>query len=467
MRRVFVGRSEIFNQIKGWLMQEQGSQVRVISVEGAGGVGKTTLINEVLLSLNLKQSGFLCLDLRGEDFLGKEAPHDPVTVLSAVANRAREQLPRDNQPYFALTMNLKKANDELEADLEKRLSELGEKLSEHGKTAGRLFIRSGRALGEYIPRVKDYIDFEKLDKIDQQTIDEFIEHAKKLWELGGGVFGTLRKFFSTHARNQDRLVRDASRAMSEDFYSDLQAIICGYKAKDLAKLMPNKVTGINKLCFFIDDYESMQNDFGRHFLVRGLLPRLQEGPFKTTLIVSGRDDLAGTDPSWNRRVGQELREHTVRLEPLDRDHIKEMLEANMLDGDLDELSEKILEDTDGYPFLVETVIEEGGREDISVLSLKKFYDRQTHWMSPTQRRWLEHLCFLDQINMETIPRVLPDGDAKEVHEWFRQEGSIRDVNSSVWLVRPFVRTRVLKYFQSIDPAEFRKLEEAAQPDERT
>jgi hypothetical protein len=176
-------------------------------------------------------------------------------------------------------------------------------------------------------------------------------------------------------------------------------------------------------------------------------------------LVSGRDDFSSNDPTL-KDFAQQLSDNRIPLKPLELQAVKELLQAHNIDGNLDELAKAIHEETEGYPFLVEMAMEEGCSDNIPALALKKFYDRQTHWMTPVQKTWLNRLSFLDEVNLDTIPKVLPAEDATEIMEWFQKEGSIRDELAPKWTVRPFVRTRVLKYLESLSPSEFNQLRKA-------
>jgi hypothetical protein len=423
-------------------------------------------VEEVLRALDLKARGYLTLHLGGEDFRGDEAPRDPVTVLADLAFRAKEQLPKSSEPYFGLTEDLRKANDELSAAVRKKVeSELGVEMAGSVKAVLKLMVQTGRTLGEVVPKAKQYLDLSRVDDAMLAKLERHIDEARKSFALGGSVTDRLRRAWR-HAGKRDRLVRDGWRAMGEDFYTDLVAILAGWHAspKSAMRHLPEKVVGKDHLFLFVDDYECIQNDFGTYFLVRVLLPKLAEAPFQSTLLMSGRDDLGATEPGWYRTASHQLREHTIRLAPLSQQDVGQILSVNQIADASGELAKRIYRDTDGYPLLVEMAIDEQGREGTSVVALKKFYDRQTYWMSPLQKMWLDHLCFLDEVNLETIPRVLPSEDADAVFEWFEKEGSIRDTLSSKWVVRSFVRSRVLEYFRSKRPSAYHQLVHRARAD---
>ena len=101
------------------------------------------------------------------------------------------------------------------------------------------------------------------------------------------------------------------------------------------------------------------------------------------LVVSGRDDLEATHPGWAQHAKRYLKEQ-IRLEPFDRASAFELLAAA---GVPEERRERMFEASQGYPFLLELLIEEAGVNGESALFLRRFFDRTTRWMTPTERYW--------------------------------------------------------------------------------
>ena len=122
---------------------------------------------------------------------------------------------------------------------------------------------------------------------------------------------------------------------------------------------------------------------------------------------------------------------------------------------------RILDETAGYPYLLAGEVEaelDGGR---TALGLKGFHDRTTRWMSPTQRAWLVPLCFLDEINEETIAVILPNDDPRRVLEWFKGEASVRSPTANKWEVLPIIRSRICAYLKLDSPKRHRDFQERA------
>jgi hypothetical protein len=101
---------------------------------------------------------------------------------------------------------------------------------------------------------------------------------------------------------------------------------------------------------------------------------------------------------------------------------------------------------------------DGGR---TALGLKAFYDRTTRWMTGSQQGWLVPLCFLDEINEETIAAILPDDDPNRVLEWFKGEASVRSPTANRWEVLPIIRSRICAYLELDSPRRHRELRERA------
>lgn len=470
MERSFVGRADVFNRLRTWLGEDFDGRVRLISVEGPGGVGKTTLIEEALRAVDLRSRKFLDIRFRGEDFflegsgfLKDRIPLNPVEVLAGVANRARSQLPKDAQPYFALTLQL---NDAFAAMKERVLREKKwRSLPEMARTYMEMLMTAGKLLGGVSVRFRTFFDATKADPATLDHIERFLEKLDEQFKSSGELGSALNPFHRKLRRNQDRLARDAWPVLAGDFYTDLVSILAGWRkeeaGKNIAKFLPRKVDGRDRLFMFFDDYESIENTFGVSFLVERLIPKLLDAPFQTVLLIAGRDELSATHPEWNRYFSNELYARTISLLPLTEENLVELITLRGLPGNPGEIARTLFAGTQGFPLLVDLALDEIAKGGKSAVTLMKFADRQTHWMNHTQRRWLEHLAFLDRVNLDTIQKVLPDEDAEEVFHWFQREGSIRDTAASVFTMRPFVRSRMLEYLEIKSPGGFQRLQKIA------
>ena len=82
-------------------------------------------------------------------------------------------------------------------------------------------------------------------------------------------------------------------------------------------------------------------------------------------------------------------------------------------------------------------------------------------MSPQQQSWLVPLCFLEEINEESIARMIPEVDAAAVLGWFKTEASVRSPTSSRWEVLPIIRSRICEYTRVDSPKRFDELSDRA------
>ena len=83
-------------------------------------------------------------------------------------------------------------------------------------------------------------------------------------------------------------------------------------------------------------------------------------------------------------------------------------------------------------------------------------------MTPAQKAWLLPLCFLDEIDEESVAVMLPEDDPARVLEWFKGEASVRSPSASHWEVLPILRSRLCAYCRVDSPRRFRELEGRAQ-----
>lgn len=244
--------------------------------------------------------------------------------------------------------------------------------------------------------------------------------------------------------------------IAEAFISDLASVLSSPSRSGRVKPHGHQGSGLaspSQLFLFIDDYEAYQDTFGEKILLREMMGRLQTAPFKSTILVSGRDSLGKSHPDWKRNFPL-LQDTTMSLKPLREDDIHELLSRIQIDEDVQAIARTMYQETEGYPLLIDYALEELSEGELSALSLKAFFDRQAQWMTQRQRMWLERICFADVVNHESIHRLLPDEDPSEVFDWFKSEASIRDTSGSEFRVRPFVRARILRFVQISDPAAY-------------
>jgi len=314
-------------------------------------------------------------------------------------------------------------------------------------------FRLGAGIQAAIPRLRAHVDLTKLDKQQLNAALDLLEKAKAYGPESRFLGGFMPDIQGRGRRN--RLRAGIESALADGLVGDLAAILTGYRSEDRRKPTASKVAGLDRLLLIIDDFESIADKLNP-FLIDHLVPLLSRSKFETLLVVLGRDRLSDTHTGWRQQHESSLIGE-VRLAPFSREEGEQFVrESGVAD---DATIARLLDETAGYPFLLDGEVQAelaGGR---TALSLKGFYDRTTKWMNSIQRGWLTPLCFLDDVNEETIGVVLPGEDASRVLDWFKSESSVRSPIATTWEVLPIIRSRICAYQKLDSPKRFRELEQ--------
>jgi hypothetical protein len=269
--------------------------------------------------------------------------------------------------------------------------------------------------------------------------------------VGTRTFRQEREWLSWGRKRRGRAMRNALRR-------DVFDVLVDELMADLTRLFRHSALAGKQLLWIFDDYESIEPLVG-DFLVTHLVERLEKAPFRTLLLFLGRDNLLSTHTAWGQHHRDLLGERMIELKPFQEQEAYELMRKKGLYET--ELCERIWQDTQGFPFLLDIECEDAVAGGRSALGLKLFFDRLTRWMTPIQKEWIVPLSFLDEINVETVASMLPGHDASAVLEWFKVEPAIRDPHASVWQVLPFVRNRIQQYVKNDSPHQYRELKSAA------
>ena len=73
-------------------------------------------------------------------------------------------------------------------------------------------------------------------------------------------------------------------------------------------------------------------------------------------------------------------------------------------------------------------------------------------MSPREREWFLRVCYLENVNVDTLGPLFPGEDVERIQDWFEREASIRDPTAPVFRVRPLIREKVLRYLELRSPS---------------
>jgi len=423
-----------FKTVSGWLNSEaKPGKVDIYGISGYGGIGKSYLLGQVLDQTKPVDKGYLQISVDGRD---------PSILGDFMALYDRRFSPRTvpngkpNNDYFPRARHLSRQHaafaKAVDAAVKKSASPEDVK-----KAAGWIF-RCGSVLNKSIPKTKEYVDIESLQKAGvDKRIDEAIALLGSLNAIAktSGLPGRVKDILGI--TYHERIKADLYRLSADEWVADLCAILNRYSRFDSFRLTHSPVDGIDRLLLVLDDFEIL----GRtiiDFVTTALVPALGEANFHSTIIILGRDSLPVANVAFYHHFDPFVRD-TIRLERFPDSVAQQMFrEAGHPDADLAAL----LSESQGYPFLVKLLCES---KSGSVSFHQQFYERTTRWMAPTEKTWVLPLCYLDRINEGSVSAMLPDAPAAAVIEWFKHEASLRDPNDQWYVIAPYIRRMLKEY----------------------
>ncbi len=424
--KVFVGRSNDLERIRAWVEgQDWIGNVAAISVEGPGGVGKSTLVEHALAPDDVAARGYLRATIAGQDDPSDASIFSWFERLVASASARLD----DPMAAFSRTRRVLQYHHEILSALEQELRAAN--VGEEELSAARAFFGAARlGLGTLRRDIKTLVS------------NQTREDLERIWK-------SIRSAAALQSGRWDRMVRPLKnevrrapmRALVRSLVKDFEQVFDPGFGRDPS---PYK-----RLLLVIDDYEGLSEILGRT-IVAELLPRLREASFETLLVIIGRDDIRMTDGAWEGGLGSVLAGRRVVLRPLGAIEIAQLCAERGVDDP--STVARILEESHGYPWLVDILLDDLGSTGKSpVTSYHRFARRMSRFMTDEEREWFEALCFLDAVSLATIGTVLPKADRELVMRWFINEQSIRSYDAETWKVWPYIRNRVLLYRWSIDP----------------
>ena len=434
---LFVGRQGAVAGLSSWLSEEPKKGVRLGSIAGAGGMGKTFLLDYCLRHTSqFSQEDHLIIRLEGQRQL-------PNLIELFVSGWLRQLLSKQQEKTLKMP-HLQR----IEMAYLRIMEKLSRRIERQGDDALRPILTSLLRFGlqPHLALALRPFDVE-LAKLNESTLEASIRWLQEQ----PGMRAEWQLFFSAHSWRgrslRNRLRRDLEGVLAEALLRDLQALFS-------SKHLPYK-----HLLLIFDDYESI-SPLVSGFLVEHFVPRLRQAPFSSFVLFLGRDPLLATHPEWGQHHRPALADRIIELRPFSREEADEMMRRRGLHSP--EQRDALWKRTQGFPFLLDTECEDATSGGTSALGLKLFYQRLTRWMTPIQERWLLPLCFLDEINLETVAALLPAYDPSLILTWFKDEASLRDPHAARWQVIPFVRQRLLQYLRNDSPQQYAAWAQKAQ-----
>jgi hypothetical protein len=456
----FIGRDSELEQLKSVISKFAAAPaskagLEIVSISGAGGVGKTYLLDTVLEETRtaLKQALILKVDASNEHLL-KEFTLIVDQMLAPTELPAPAKAKHD---YFPATRSLLRRQLELIGMVESEISN-NKDLSEQGKTMAKALYRLSPAI-KYIPKVGPAAAM-ALKGMESVKAEDYIEPALDALSALTALKDDSGWFSNPLTKRRFTALRHSPyEAVSEAYLSDLSAMLQSYQNKDWWQFTHSPMEGVNRFVLIVDDFEAVGRVIGT-FLVESLLPRLKNASFSTLAIFLGRDSVYDANKDFAHHLAGNINA-VIKLEPFSKaEGVKYLKGVGYTDKEAADWYEK----SRGLPFILKLLAENRtDTEKQSALFYKRFYERTTRWMSPEERKWLTPLCYLDNVNEGTIKVLLPHEDPTRIITWFEGEASVRDVHSPVFTVTPYIRHMLLEYNRrKVGDAEHERLTKSAQ-----
>ncbi|CAN5736859.1 hypothetical protein BH11MYX2_BH11MYX2_38720 [soil metagenome] len=442
-RGTFVGRVETLRTLEGWLQGSLRAKASpsIGSISGSAGIGKTFLLDHALRETALETRRYVVLRVAATSLLPTLAGVVMDLAASAKAGSFKtNDFPRVTECRRALEWMDGRAREEVEREVADD--------SGLAKTAAELFWLA-RGLVQFVPLPSAQVVARVANFVEPKHVEAVVRMVQKAVAYQTEKAPRIRGRGDVHLRNQLRneLEKTLASALVEDLERGLVGTWPFHKEE----------TERGRLLLIIDDYERLSEVAGE-FLLRHLVPQLAAASFESVIIVLGRDRLVDTHAGWRQHCQPHLLGDIVLAEFSTAEAAQYVRERGIMDA---EKVERIVTDTQGCPYLLESEVDDEIHGQSSALSRELFFERTTQWMSAQQKQWAVRIAFLDEISLETIPRVIPNVDPEAVLAWFKREASLRAPVADRWSMRPMIRSKLKEYVRNDSPAKHAELTKAA------
>lgn len=270
----------------------------ICGISGAGGIGKSYLVEHVLSSLDPARAGWMSLRV---DAAQAPARGDFFALVDGQLARRSLAPPADPRvDHFPETRRVAAAHRDLVARVAKELER--QDAPEDLRRAAAAILKAAHFLNKAVPKTREYVDIAKYN-LEPDAVSDRIDEA---WDTIN-TLKTLRDSDWLPDVVRDRLGLNLTSRLKRDLYgvtadaivSDLSSALAGQFPKDSVSEAQLAIPGLDRLLLVVDDYEALGATLG-DFLISSLIPRLAEARFATMLIVAGRDDLEDTNPGWGQ-----------------------------------------------------------------------------------------------------------------------------------------------------------------------
>ncbi|HEX3760004.1 MAG TPA: hypothetical protein VHW23_14915 [Kofleriaceae bacterium] len=441
----FVGRADSLKTLQGWLRDDSPAhgKTRVGSISGSAGIGKTFLLDHALRETDLRDRRYTTLRVAAATNMLPTLARvvEDLAASAKVLSSKTTEFPKVTECRHALEWMDRQAQEEVErgvahdTELAKAVAEL------YGLARGLVqFVSLPPAA--VVKAVMSFVQPKHVEHVVRLVQKAIAYQTEKPRGLRG----------RSEARLRNRLRNQLEKTLAEALVADLG------RALSRGILFPKDEADRGRLLLVVDDYERLSEVAG-DFMLRHLVPMLAQASFDSVIVVLGRDRLVDTHPGWRQHCQPHLLGDIALAEFTHQEAEQYVRGRGVTDP---EKVQRIVRDTAGYPFLLESEVDDELHGQSSALARELFVERTTQWMSPQQKKWAIRLAFLDEVSIETIPRVLPKDDSEAVLAWFKREASLRAPTSERWTMRPMIRTKIREHVRNDSQAMYDELTRAAQ-----
>lgn len=391
----FVGRKDATQLLQDIFSGQTkvAGKLTVQSIEGPGGIGKTSLFNHALSCTDLSNRHYMTLRIDGNDASGTSLPR----LLSRLSNSASADALKGKQAghFFPNVAKVIKAIDRLRNEAASEYLAIDDANKEMEQTLMKVFdqaLAAGKKINDWFPASKNRLNFHELKK-HRDTVEKVLPHLRSLqkesiriWDkIGMGGPGVLRG----------------------------------------------------------------------EFLVGSFLPLLQTAPFESTVIILGRDQLEATHPAWDQHLRPCL-QRRITVGTLPRQDMDKLVEAYEITAMAEkDRAWRDTEGYPFYVQLWIEEAESGGRSAVMLKRFHDRTTRwmaphQKLWLE--QILFLDVVNknhFARQLDNPSETDI--------VFAWFQTEGSVRDTMEADFRLREYLRSRLLDYLRITDPDRYTAL----------
>jgi len=409
---VFVGREGFINRLSRLIRANSspGRGLKIISIYGKSGVGKSFLINKVLQ----QEHSFLDRQLVLKIY------RLPLMSLPQVLLQVVESSGLGNGSFRktrGLINGARAVDKKFLRHVEKKSPQLRRAIENLGVVGIKWALKQYHLTPDILGIDIAEQDIRELVNFAQRETSRFVDRMLKTPRYWAEV--------------------DLETFAGEALWEDISRVVNTAEKYRRQKTPPfRRFPYKHSLLFIIDDYEGISPLMEKTFL--RLASRLEKAAFNSLLVFVGRNELSWMS-TW--RYFSAFREESIRLDVFSEQEARKYLLLKGINNP--HMEKEILARSYRLPLLLEilTDVYIKGRKTNWI---EEYFRRITYHMNKKQREWLEMLSFIDgRIDEDVIAAIVGSREmAQEIFEWFKQEGTAHISTEKGWEIDPIVRSLI-------------------------